>query len=77
MERDGHEVVRESLAAPKNGQLLSDAALKELRAALTIIHEGFRKLYGHDESHKFAMEVEFKVTKDGNLVIKQSRPWVF
>lgn len=77
VERDGHEVVRESLAAPKYGQLLSDAALKELRAALTIIHEGFRKLYGHDESHKFAMEVEFKVTKDGNLVIKQARPWVF
>ncbi len=76
-EKDGHEVVRKSLEAPENGQLLGNDKLKELRADLTIIHEGFRKLYGFDQNRKFAMEIEYKVTKEGKLVIKQARPWVF
>ncbi len=61
-EKDGHEVVRKSLDAPDSGQLLGNDALRELRADLTIIHEGFLQLYGYDRNRRFAMEIEYKVT---------------
>jgi len=42
------------------------------------IHSKFSKLYGTTlEDIKFAMEVEFKITRDGTLSIKQARPWVY
>ena len=76
-ERYGHEVVRRSTEVPSDSLLLEEVYLRELRADLTIIHEGFRKLYGHDQDVTFAMEIEYKVSKEGKLVIKQARPWVF
>jgi len=76
-ERDGHEVVRRSRDAPGNNLLLQEDHLSEIRADLTIIHEGFRQLYGRDPEDQFAMEIEYKVTAEGELVIKQARPWVF
>jgi len=74
---DGHQVVRRSTDAPENKTLLGNEHLADLRDRLAKIHGKFRKLYGHSEDDQFAMEVEFKVTKDGKLVIKQARPWVF
>ena len=44
---------------------------------LKTIHRCFQSLYGKEPDSRFAMEVEFKVTADGTLVIKQARPWVF
>ena len=59
----------------KDGEsLLSDAHAIELRACLVIIHRKFRTLYG--ARLPFAMEIEFKVTAEGKLAIKQARPWV-
>ncbi len=76
-ERDGHEIVRRSTQIEDDEQLLSDAHLAEMRKYLARIHGRFLKLYGKGEDDPFAMEVEFKVTKDGKLLIKQARPWVF
>ena len=77
-DRDGHEIVRHSKDAEDGKSLLSDEVLTQLRAHLARIHSRFAKLYGRDrEDRKFAMEVEFKVTRDGKLSIKQARPWVF
>ncbi|MCA8943123.1 MAG: hypothetical protein KDB80_11230 [Planctomycetes bacterium] len=50
--------------------------LLELRRALRVIHEKFAELYGRVDDPGFAMEVEFKVTDDRRLLIKQARPWV-
>lgn len=76
-EKDGHEVVRRSSHVADGQQLLSDDNLKELRARLGKIHDRFTKLYDKNENEPFAMEVEFKITKEGKLVIKQARPWVY
>ena len=55
----------------------SDEQLAELRKRLARIHARFRDLYGKTGNDPFAMEIEFKITKDGVLAIKQARPWVF
>ena len=60
------------------GQLLmTDAQLNELRSHLEVIHDEFSKLYGIEAGERFAMEIEFKITSDNVLAIKQARPWVF
>ena len=72
--RDGHEVVRKS---QDGDQLLDEQQLDELRDRLARIHGRFRRLYKKSEDDQFAMEIEFKITKDGKLAIKQARPWAF
>lgn len=77
-ERDGHQIVRRSAQARDGKPLLTDKHLELLRAQLATIHARFAELYGRDrEELTFAMEIEFKITKDDRLVIKQARPWVF
>ncbi len=75
--RDGQEMIRESVDAGDRGRLLSNSQIDELREALGRIHYGFEKRYQPAEGAPFAMEIEFKVTREGDLVIKQARPWVF
>ena len=57
--------------------LLSEAQLLQLRDHLTVIHDHFKGLYDPAAADPFAMEIEFKITKDDILAIKQARPWVF
>lgn len=71
---DGHDIVRE---APGGKRLLSDEHLAELRSRLARVHAKFRDLYGKSDDDQFAMEIEFKITEEGKLAIKQARPWVF
>ena len=60
------------------GQLLmTDDQLAQLRRHLAAIHEKFAELYGVEDGERFAMEIEFKITSDNVLAIKQARPWVF
>ena len=60
------------------GQLLMTAAqLGQLRQHLAAIHEKFEELYGIEDGERFAMEIEFKITSDDILAIKQARPWIF
>jgi hypothetical protein len=40
------------------------------------LHDRFARLYGREGDPGFAMELEFKVTRQGELLIKQARPWV-
>ena len=61
-----------------SGQLLmSDAQLEQLRNHLSTIHDRFKALYAPAVGERFAMEIEFKITSDNVLAIKQARPWVF
>ena len=60
------------------GQLLmSDTQLEQLHQHLTVIHDHFKGLYNPAPGEPFAMEIEFKITSDNILAIKQARPWVF
>ena len=57
--------------------LMSDAQLTQLSQHLTVIHDHFERLYNPAPGKPFAMEIEFKITSDNILAIKQARPWVF
>lgn len=77
-ERDGHRVIVQSNQTAEGKRVLSDAHLAELRPYLDVIHRRFCSLYGRSlDDKRFAMEIEFKIDKDGRLSIKQARPWVF
>lgn len=47
---------------------------RDLGEYLGKIRSHFKRLY--NGTNLFAMEIEFKITKDEQLVIKQARPWV-
>jgi hypothetical protein len=75
---DGREIVRRSSALGNDKLLLSESHLDDMRESLARIHSRFAKLYNKSKDDElFAMEVDFKITKDGEFVIKQARPWVF
>jgi len=61
-----------------DGELLLTAGYRTgLRDYMNRIHNGFRELYGVEAGEPFAMEIEFKITYEGVLAIKQARPWVY
>ncbi|MCY3894154.1 MAG: hypothetical protein OXF65_12770, partial [Acidimicrobiaceae bacterium] len=69
-------LARSNLAKP--GKLfMTDAQMVELRNSLKAIHDHFKALYQPAAGDKFAMEIEFKITAENKLAIKQARPWVF
>ena len=73
-----HKVMRQSSLAKGEGLLLSDKHLTQMNECLGKIHARFAKLYGKSlDDKKFAMEIDYKITKEGILSIKQARPWVY
>ena len=65
-----------NLAEP--GQLLmSNDQVGQLGRHLEVIHAHFEGLYNPAAGDPFAMEIEFKITSENILAIKQARPWVF
>ena len=72
-----NEVTVYSNRAELEELLMSDAQLGQLRRHLRTIHERFKKLYDPAADERFAMEIEFKITSEDVLAIKQARPWVF
>ena len=62
---------------PRGQLLMSDAQIDQLRQHLQDIHDHFEDLYNPGPDEPFAMEIEFKITSDDVLSIKQARPWVF
>jgi hypothetical protein len=59
------------------GDLVMDQVyLDQLRTYLSTIHDEFAILYDVVGAEGFGMDIEYKVTAQGQLVIKQARPWV-
>ena len=72
-----YRVVKTSNRTADSKRILTDAYLRELSRYLAAIHNKFSQLYGPTgRTADFAMEIEFKVTSEGKLSIKQARPWV-
>ncbi len=63
--------------APPGELLMSEAQMDQLRRHLSTIHDHFEGLYMPAAGEPFALEIEFKITSDDILAIKQARPWVF
>ena len=72
-----YEVLVTSNRVEPGKLLMSDSQMDQLRRHLEVIHDEFAELYGIEAGEKFAMEIEFKITSDNVLSIKQARPWVF
>ena len=73
-----YKVMRKSNQLKDDTLIMTESQLEQMNRYLGKIHSSFSKLYGTTlEDKKFAMEIEFKITKDGTLSIKQARPWVY
>ncbi len=73
---NNYRVVTMSNRTTDGGRILSDAYLRQLNSYLAIIHYRFNQLYASiGQTKNLAMEIEFKITSDGRLSIKQARPW--
>ena len=60
---------------PDGQTIITTAQAEQLADRMASIHSHFYSLYGGDYN-TFAMEIEWKVTLTGQLMIKQARPWV-
>ena len=76
-ERGRIEVLATSNLLPPGEMLLSSLYRGLLRNSLDKINAKFAELYTPEPGEPFAMEIEFKITSDHLLSIKQARPWVF
>ena len=73
----GYSILGTSNLVEPGELLMSDTQLTQLRGHLEVIHAHFESLYNPAADEPFAMEIEFKITSDDVLAIKQARPWVF
>jgi hypothetical protein len=59
------------------GELVMDVEyLDQMREYLSVIHDEFEILYDVVDAEGFGMDIEYKVTAQDQLAIKQARPWV-
>ena len=72
-----YAVLSTSNLVPRGQLLMSDAQLVQLAQHLTTIHDRFEALYDPATGEPFAIEIEFKITAEDILAIKQARPWIF
>jgi len=68
-------LLRRSNQVDNSGLLMTDGQYTQLRDYLKVIHDEFKILYGAQDQDDFAMEIEYKITQDNTLAIKQARPW--
>ena len=71
-----YTLVRPSNLVADGEQILSRTHIRELQSYLGTIHSVFHGLYNIRRDSDFAMEIEYKITSEGQLAIKQARPWV-
>ena len=69
-------LIQSSNLVPGDSMILSPTFLEEMREYLTVIHDEFAVLYKAQDNPGFAMDIEYKITSDNRLFIKQARPWV-
>ncbi len=68
-------VIQRSSLLEGDTLIMSDDYLDQMRDYLTTIHDEFAVLYNATDDDNFAMDIEYKITNTGQLIIKQARPW--
>jgi pyruvate,water dikinase len=68
------QYIRHSNLIPDGETVMTRDQALALRGHMASLHSRFKSLYNGDSN--FAMEIEFKITAAGEIVIKQARPWV-
>lgn len=69
-------VVQRSNLIPSDTLVMNETYLDQMRSYLTTIHDEFEVLYDAVGNETFAMDIEYKITSEDQLIIKQARPWV-
>jgi len=72
----GYLVLRLSNLANPGELIMDQVYIDQMREFLTLIHDEFAILYDVVGAEGFAMDIEYKVTAQDQLIIKQARPWV-
>lgn len=72
----GYLVLRLSNLVDQGELVMSQEYLDQMRTYLSVIHDKFAELYDVQGAEGFAMDIEYKVTAEDQLIIKQARPWV-
>jgi len=68
------QYIRHSNLIPAGETVMTRAQALQLRSNMATLHNRFKTLYRGNST--FAMEIEFKITATGDIIIKQARPWV-
>ncbi len=68
--------IRKSSLIARDKTILDAAQLQLLTGLMEILHMHFKTLYHRKQDTEFAMDIEFKIDKNRQLVIKQARPWI-
>jgi hypothetical protein len=72
----GYLVLRLSNLVNPGDLVMDQIYLDQMREYLTVIHDEFAILYDVVGAEGFGMDIEYKVTAQNQLIIKQARPWV-
>ena len=72
----GYQVLRLSNLVNPGELVMDQIYLNQMRDYLKVIHDEFALLYDVVGAKGFGMDIEYKVTAQDQLVIKQARPWV-
>jgi hypothetical protein len=72
----GYLVLQLSNLVEQNQLVMDQIYLDQMRDYLSVIHDQFAILYDVEGIEGFGMDIEYKITIDNQLVIKQARPWV-
>lgn len=72
---ENYVVIRRSNQLENDDLIMGEAYLDQLRNYLNKIHDEFAVLYDAVGNEDFAMDIEYKITSDDRLIIKQARPW--
>lgn len=71
-----YAVMQPSNQVAPDALIFREIYIEQMREYLSVIHTRFQVLYHAEQEEDFAMEVEYKISAEGQLSIKQARPWV-
>ena len=76
LNNDDHIIIQRSSLFHGDSIIMNREYLNQMRDYLSTIHDEFAQLYHATGVDNFAMDIEYKITSDDQLIIKQARPWV-